>query len=63
MGYMLVIGVYLAILIIGGFIMSKKKVKNSEDFVVAGRRLPMIILVAHCLPRGAEAAELPEAPA
>ncbi|MEG1651569.1 MAG: sodium:solute symporter family protein [Oscillospiraceae bacterium] len=49
MGYMLVIGVYLAILIIGGFIMSKKKVKNSEDFVVAGRRLPMIILVGTLL--------------
>lgn len=49
MGYMLVIGIYLAILIVGGFVMSKKKVKNSDDFVVAGRQLPMIVLVGTLL--------------
>ncbi len=49
MGYMLVIGGYLLLLIVYGFFISRRKVKNTEDFVVAGRRLPMIILVGTLL--------------
>ena len=49
MSYMLVVGAYLLALIVYGFIISRAKVKNSEDFVVAGRRLPMIILVGTLL--------------
>lgn len=49
MGYLLVILGYLLALIIMGAVMSKKQVKTADDFVVAGRRLPMIILVGTLL--------------
>jgi SSS family solute:Na+ symporter len=49
MGYIVVIFGYLAALIIVSMVITKKKVKNSDDFVVAGRRLPLIVMVGTLL--------------
>lgn len=49
MNYLWVILGYLVAIIIFGFYIGKKKVKTADDFVVAGRRLPMIILVGTLL--------------
>jgi SSS family solute:Na+ symporter len=49
MGYIIVIFGYLAALIIIGVIMGGRKVKDSDEFVVAGRRLPIIVLVGTLL--------------
>lgn len=40
---------YLAIMVIVSLVLSRKKVKDSDDFAVAGRKLPMIILVGTLL--------------
>ena len=40
---------YLAFMVIVSFVLSRKKVKNSDDFAVAGRKLPMIILIGTLL--------------
>jgi SSS family solute:Na+ symporter len=49
MGYLIVIFGYLLILIVVGLVLTKRVVKNSDDFVVAGRRLPLIVLVGTLL--------------
>jgi len=49
MKYLAVIVVYLVFLIGAGLFLSRKSVKNSDDFVVAGRRLPFIVLVGTML--------------
>lgn len=49
MKYLSIILIYLIGIIIFGAIIGKKKVKTAEDFVVAGRKLPMIILVGTLL--------------
>lgn len=49
MKYLVVILVYLILLIGAGIYLSKRSVKNSDDFVVAGRRLPFIVLVGTML--------------
>lgn len=49
MKYLLIVLTYLVGIIIFGAIISKKKVKTAEDFVVAGRKLPMIILIGTLL--------------
>ena len=49
MGYLIVILCYLGGLIAYGVYKGKKEVKNAEDFTVAGRRLPFIVLVGTLL--------------
>lgn len=49
MKYLLIILIYLVGIIIFGAIISKRKVKTAEDFVVAGRKLPMFILIGTLL--------------
>lgn len=49
MGYLIVIICYLGGLIVYGVYKGKKEVKNAEDFTVAGRRLPFIVLVGTLL--------------
>lgn len=49
MGYFIVILAYLAILVVVGIVISRRSIKTSDDFVVAGRRLPMIVLVGTLL--------------
>ncbi len=49
MGYLAVIVCYLVALIAYGIYKGRKEVKSSEDFTVAGRRLPFIILVGTLL--------------
>jgi len=49
MGYLIVIMCYLGVLIGYGVYKGKKEVKNMEDFTVAGRKLPFIILVGTLL--------------
>jgi SSS family solute:Na+ symporter len=49
MGYLVVIFSYLLILIMVGLVITRRSVKNSDDFVVAGRRLPLIVLVGTLL--------------
>lgn len=41
--------IYLASIIIIGIYLTKKKVKNSDDFSVAGRSLPTVILIGTLL--------------
>ena len=49
MGYLICILLYIAGIIIYGIVMGKKKVKTSDDFVVAGRQLPFMILIGTLL--------------
>lgn len=49
MGYLICILVYIAGIIIYGIMIGKKKVKTSDDFVVAGRQLPFFILIGTLL--------------
>ena len=49
MSYLYVILAYLVILVLVGLYIGHRKVKNSEDFVVAGRSLPFIVLVGTLL--------------
>ena len=49
MGYLVCILLYIAGIIIYGIVMGKKKVKTSDDFVVAGRQLPFMILIGTLL--------------
>lgn len=47
--YLVAILMYMTLVIGFGLYVSKKKVKTSDDFSVAGRRLPMIVLVGTLL--------------
>ena len=49
MGYLICILVYISGIILYGIIIGKKKVKTSDDFVVAGRQLPFFILIGTLL--------------
>lgn len=49
MKYLVVIFGYLFTLVVLGFVLGKKKINSSDDYVVAGRRLPAIILVGTLL--------------
>lgn len=49
MSYLIVIFTYLILLVVVGFVVGRKQVKNSEDYVVAGRKLPFIIVVGTLL--------------
>lgn len=49
MGYIISICIYLGGLIVYGLLISRKKVKSSEDMITGGRRIPMIILVGSLL--------------
>lgn len=49
MSYLICILLYITGIVLYGFYISKKKIKTSEDFVVAGRQLPMVILVGTLL--------------
>jgi SSS family solute:Na+ symporter len=49
MGYLIVIFGYLLVLIVVGLVITKRSVKNSDDFVVAGRRLPLVVLIGTLL--------------
>lgn len=49
MSYLICILIYIVGIVLYGFYISKKKIKTSEDFVVAGRQLPMVILVGTLL--------------
>ncbi|MDD3840020.1 MAG: sodium:solute symporter family protein [Clostridia bacterium] len=48
-GFLLFVIAYLLILTVMGIFISKKEIKNSDDFVVAGRNLPLIVLVGTLL--------------
>lgn len=49
MGYLICILIYIAGIILFGVVMGRKKVKTSDDFVVAGRQLPFMILIGTLL--------------
>lgn len=49
MGYLVCILLYIVGIVIYGIVIGKKKVKTSEDFVVAGRQLPFMILIGTLL--------------
>lgn len=49
MNYLVIIIVYLAALVCLGIYLSRKSVKTSDDFVVAGRQLPFFILIGTLL--------------
>ncbi|RGY98400.1 sodium:solute symporter family protein [Clostridium sp. AM58-1XD] len=49
MSYLYVILAYLVILVVVGIFIGHRKVKNSDDFVVAGRSLPLVVLVGTLL--------------
>lgn len=49
MGYLAIIALYILGIIVYGIYVGKKKVKSADDFVVAGRNLPMIVLVGTLL--------------
>lgn len=49
MGYLVVILMYIAFLVIFGLVLTKKKVSSSDDFAVAGRNLPFLVLVGTLL--------------
>lgn len=48
---------YLVGVLCVGLYLTKKKVKNSDDFAVANRSLPTIVLIARFSRRGAARAE------
>lgn len=48
-GYLVFVGVYILALVIVGAVLGKKQIKNSDDFVVAGRKLPFLVLVGTLL--------------
>lgn len=47
--HIVVIVIYLALMILLGIYFSKREVKTTEDFMVAGRRLPLIVLIGTLL--------------
>ncbi len=47
--HIVVIVIYLALMILLGIYFSKREVKTTEDFMVAGRRLPLIVLISTLL--------------
>lgn len=49
MGYIIAIGIYLALIMIYGLIVAHKKVKTTDDMVTGGHRIPFIILVGSLL--------------
>lgn len=49
MKYLICILAYIAGIIVFGIVIGKKKVKTSDDFVVAGRQLPFMILIGTLL--------------
>lgn len=49
MKYLICIFAYIAGIIVFGIVIGKKKVKTSDDFVVAGRQLPFMILIGTLL--------------
>ena len=53
--FLFVVG-YLLLMVGVSLYLKRKMVKSSDDFAVAGRRLPMIVLVGTLLLHGAAAA-------
>lgn len=49
MGYLIAISLYLLVLVIMGFVLTRKKVKTADDMVTGGHRIPFIILVGSLL--------------
>lgn len=49
MSYLVCILIYIIGIITFGIVVGKRKVKTSEDFVVAGRRLPFMVLIGTLL--------------
>lgn len=49
MGYFAVVMCYVFGIVVFSMVISKRKLENADDFVVAGRRLPMIVLVGTLL--------------
>lgn len=49
MGYIVAIGIYLALIMIYGLVLAHKKVKTTDDMVTGGHRIPFIILVGSLL--------------
>lgn len=49
MNYLICILLYIVGIVLYGVYIGKKKIKTSEDFVVAGRQLPMLVLVGTLL--------------
>lgn len=47
--YLIFVGIYILALVIVGVVLGKKQIKNSDDFIVAGRRLPFLVLVGTLL--------------
>ncbi|NCC59181.1 MAG: sodium:solute symporter family protein, partial [Synergistales bacterium] len=47
--YLLFVGGYLVLLVLMGLFLGKREVGNSDDFMVAGRRLPLLVLVGTLL--------------
>ena len=48
-GHLIFILIYLLGLVVVGIFLGKRKIKNSDDFVVAGRKLPLLVLVGTLL--------------
>lgn len=48
-GHLIFVILYLLALVAGGYFLGKKEIKTSDDFVVAGRKLPLIVLVGTLL--------------
>ncbi|MBQ8917820.1 MAG: hypothetical protein IJ044_03770, partial [Oscillospiraceae bacterium] len=49
MGYIAVIALYLIAIMVYGLVLAHKKVKNTDDMIVGGRKIPYIILVGSLL--------------
>ncbi len=49
MGYIAIIALYLLAIMVYGLVLAHKKVKNTDDMIVGGRKLPYIILVGTLL--------------
>lgn len=48
-GHLIFVIVYLLALVAGGYFLGRKEIKTSDDFVVAGRKLPLVVLVGTLL--------------
>ena len=49
MTYLIAIALYVLILILASIYFTRTKVKTSEDFALAGRNLPMLVLIGTLL--------------
>ena len=59
-GALVIVAVYLVGMLLVGFVVGKLKIKDSEDYMVAGRRMGIFMVPSPCPPTTSEEGPRPD---